>query len=90
MMEYIFAQGEQWTRASFHLPNNLTIENIEAGNSNMRNPIRASFAAKFLLSRGLSRGLTRTLRIWPQIEPIDDRIENLFKVTLTRPQEQAA
>jgi hypothetical protein len=31
-----------------HLPNNLTIENIKAGNSNMRNPILASFAAKLL------------------------------------------
>jgi len=26
-----------------HLPNNLTIENIKAGNSNIRNPLLASF-----------------------------------------------
>ncbi|WP_353805748.1 ATP-binding protein [Desulfobacter sp.] len=29
-----------------HLPNNLTIEKIRAGNSNIRIPILASFAAK--------------------------------------------
>lgn len=29
-----------------HLPNNLTIENIKMGNSNIRNPILASFASK--------------------------------------------
>ena len=52
MMGVVFAQGAQWFRASFYLhspsqqSNNLTIENIKAGNSNMRNPILASFAAK--------------------------------------------
>lgn len=29
-----------------HLPNNLTIENIKMGNSNVRNPILVSFAPK--------------------------------------------
>lgn len=73
-----------------HLPNNLTIENIKAGNSNMRNPILASFAAKLLPYRGLGSGLLRALRTWPQIELIDDRAGNLFKVIVARPQEQAA
>ena len=68
-----------------HLPNNLTIENIKAGNSNMRNPILASFAAKLLPYRGLGSGLLRALRAWPQIELIDDRTGNLFKVIVTRP-----
>jgi ATP-dependent DNA helicase RecG len=72
-----------------HLPNNLTIENIKAGNSNMRNPILASFAAKLLPYRGLGSGLLRALRAWPQIEPIDDRAGNLFKVIVSRPLEQA-
>lgn len=72
-----------------HLPNHLTIENIKAGNSNMRNPILASFAAKLLPYRGLGSGLLRALRAWPQIELIDDRAGNLFKVIVTRPQEQA-
>ena len=32
-----------------HLPNNLTVENIKNGNSNIRNPILASFAAKLFI-----------------------------------------
>ena len=31
-----------------HLPNNLTVEKIKAGNSNIRNPILVSYAAKGL------------------------------------------
>jgi ATP-dependent DNA helicase RecG len=73
-----------------HLPNNLTIENIKAGNSNMRNPILASFAAKLLPYRGLGSGLLRALRAWPQIELIDDRAGNLFKVIVARPQDDLA
>ncbi len=72
-----------------HLPNNLTIENIKAGNSNMRNPILASFAAKLLPYRGLGSGLLRSLRAWPQIELINDRAGNLFKVIVARPQGSA-
>ncbi len=68
-----------------HLPNNLTIENVKAGNSNMRNPILASFAAKLLPYRGLGSGLLRALRAWPQIELIDDRTGNLFKAIVVRP-----
>lgn len=68
-----------------HLPNNLTIENVKAGNSNMRNPILASFAAKLLLYRGLGSGLLRALRAWPDIELVDDRAGNLFKAIVTRP-----
>jgi ATP-dependent DNA helicase RecG len=73
-----------------HLPNNLTIENIKAGNSNMRNPILASFAAKLLPYRGLGSGLLRALRAWPRIELIDDRAGNLFKAIVDRPQERTA
>lgn len=67
-----------------HLPNNLTIENIKAGNSNIRNPILASFATKLLPYRGLGSGLLRVLREYPAIELIDDRKGNLFKVIVTR------
>lgn len=69
-----------------HLPNNLTIENVKAGNSNMRNPILASFAAKLLPYRGLGSGLLRALRAWPDIELVDDRTGNLFKAIVSRPQ----
>lgn len=68
-----------------HLPNNLTIENIKAGNSNMRNPILASFSSKLLPYRGLGSGLLRAIRAWPKIELTDDRTGNLFKVVVTRP-----
>lgn len=68
-----------------HLPNNLTIENVKAGNSNMRNPILASFAAKLLPYRGLGSGLLRAIRAWPQIKLIDDRAGNLFKAIVIRP-----
>lgn len=67
-----------------HLPNNLTIENIKAGNSNIRNPILASFATKLLPYRGLGSGVPRSLRAYPDIELIDDREGNLFKVIVDR------
>lgn len=68
-----------------HLPNNLTIANIKAGNSNIRNPILASFATKLLPYRGLGSGLLRALKAYPAIELIDDRAGNLFKAIVTRP-----
>lgn len=67
-----------------HLPNNLTIENIKAGNSNIRNPVLASFATKLLPYRGLGSGLLRAFRAWPNIELIDDREGNLFKAIVFR------
>jgi ATP-dependent DNA helicase RecG len=67
-----------------HLPNNLTVANIKAGNSNIRNPILASFASKLLPYRGLGSGLLRSLRLYPDIELIDDRSGNLFKVIVSR------
>jgi predicted HTH transcriptional regulator len=68
-----------------HLPNNLTIENIKAGNSNIRNPVLASFAAKLLPYRGLGSGILRAIKAWRQIEFVDDRAGNLFKAIVTRP-----
>ncbi len=57
-----------------HLPNNLTIEKIRAGNSNIRNPILASFAAKNIVPyRGLGSGIRRALAEWKQIDFVDDR-----------------
>lgn len=67
-----------------HLPNNLTVENIKAGNSNIRNPIIASFAAKLLPYKGLGSGLLRALKAWPDIELIDDRAGNMFKAIVNR------
>lgn len=67
-----------------HLPNNLTIENIKMGNSNVRNPILASFAPKVLPYRGLGSGIKRAIKAYPDIELIDDRDGNNFKVIIKR------
>ena len=67
-----------------HLPNNLTVENIKLGNSNVRNPILSSFAPKVLPYRGLGSGIRRSLKAYPLIEFIDDRESNLFKVIIQR------
>ena len=66
-----------------HLPNNLTIEHIKNGNSNMRNPILASFATKLLPYRGIGSGIKRALAAYPKIKLEDNREENWFKATIT-------
>mgnify|MGYP001044081391 CR=1 FL=1 len=67
-----------------HLPNNLTIENIKMGNSNIRNPILASFAPKLLPYKGLGSGIKRALKAYPDIEFVDDRDGNCFKAIIKR------
>ena len=69
-----------------HLPNNLTIENIKMGNSNVRNPILASFAPKVFPYRGLGSGIKRAIKAYPDIEFIDDRAGNAFKAIIKRTQ----
>ncbi len=65
-----------------HLPNNLTIENIKSGNSNIRNPILASFATKILPYRGLGSGIRRALKAHQHIDFVDDHEGNLFKAII--------
>ncbi len=67
-----------------HLPNNLTVANIKSGNSNIRNPILASFATYMLPYRGLGSGILRALRAWPDIDFVDDRDGNTFKAIVRR------
>lgn len=68
-----------------HLPNNLTVEKIQAGNSNIRNPILMSFAAKKILPyHGLGSGIKRALDKWPGIDFRDDRDGCLFGATVWR------
>jgi ATP-dependent DNA helicase RecG len=68
-----------------HLPNNLTVEKILAGNSNIRNPILVSYVAKGLLPYyGLGSGIKRALDAWPQVDFIDDRDGCLFTATVHR------
>lgn len=65
-----------------HLPNNLTIENIKNGNSNIRNPILASFATKLLPYRGLGSGIRRAIKAYNSIDFIDGRNGNSFKAVI--------
>jgi ATP-dependent DNA helicase RecG len=68
-----------------HLPNNLTVEKIQVGNSNIRNPILMSFAAKKILPyHGLGSGIKRALEKWPGIDFRDDRDGCLFTATVRR------
>lgn len=68
-----------------HLPNNLTVEKIKAGNSNIRNPILVSYVAKGLLPyHGLGSGIKRALNSWPDIEFKDDHEGCLFVATVKR------
>ena len=67
-----------------HLPNNLTIQNIKLGNSNIRNAILASFATQILPYRGLGSGIRRALKEYPNIEFSDDKDGNQFIATIHR------
>jgi len=67
-----------------HLPNNLTVENIKAGNSNSRNPVLASFANQILPYRGYGSGILRALENYPAIEFENNRDGNLFKCIIHR------
>jgi len=68
-----------------HLPNNLTVEKIRTGNSNIRNPILVSYVAKGLLPyHGLGSGIKRALELWPQIDFADDREGCLFTAKVYR------
>ncbi len=68
-----------------HLPNDLTVENILSGNSNIRNPILASYATKVLPYRGLGSGVIRALREYPDIDFVEDRDGNKFTAIIRRP-----
>ena len=68
-----------------NLPNNLNVKKIKTGNSNIRNPILVSYAAKGLLPyHGLGSGIPRALRSWSHIEFLDDREGCLFKTIINR------
>ena len=68
-----------------HLPNNLTVEKIRAGNSNIRNPILVSYVAKGLLPyHGLGSGIKRALEECPDIDFSDDHDGCLFTATVHR------
>ena len=67
------------------LPNNLKVENLRAGISNLRNPTLASFAAKGVLPyRGLGTGVQRAMEAWSAIDFCDDRERGQFVVIVRR------
>ncbi len=66
------------------LPNNLTVENIRNGVSNIRNPLIASFATKELPYRGLGTGIRRALAAVPTLELESDHDCNLFTARIPR------
>ena len=65
-------------------PNYLTVDNIRSGNSNIRNPVLASYATSVLPYRGLGNGIVRALREYPDIDFVDDREANRFIVVVRR------
>jgi len=68
-----------------NLPNNLTIENIKSGNSNIRNPILISYASKILPYRGLGNGILRALKEYKAIDFTNKTDGNLFIAVIHRP-----
>ena len=66
------------------LPNNVTVENIRNGVSNIRNPLIASFATKELPYRGLGTGIRRALAVVPDLELESDPERNLFTARIPR------
>jgi len=67
------------------LPNNLTIENIKYGVSNIRNPLIASFATSELPYRGIGTGIRRALASVPDLQLSSDHDANQFTATIPRP-----
>ena len=66
-----------------HLPDNLTVDKIKNGNSNIRNPILISFAAKGLLPyHGLGSGIKRALNAWEYIDFTNEVDSCLFTATI--------
>ncbi|MBW1612605.1 MAG: putative DNA binding domain-containing protein [Deltaproteobacteria bacterium] len=67
------------------LPNNLTIENIKSGNSNIRNDIITSFATKVLPYRGIGTGIRRAIKNYPDIDFVNDMEGEQFVAIIKRP-----
>lgn len=71
------------------LPNNLTVENIKSGVSNIRNPILTSFITKnnLIKYRGMGTGVIRALKKYPDIAFMNEKDNNQFRVVIQRPSE---
>jgi ATP-dependent DNA helicase RecG len=72
-------------RSPGKLPNNLTEAQIRAGIRRSRNTILASLAPDVLPYRGIGSGILRSLKAWPDIEFVNDKEGEEFKVVIRRP-----
>ena len=70
------------------LPNNLTVENIQFGNSVIRNNQLASFSSHTLPYSGLGSGVKRSLAEQPNIKLINDIDGEQFTVIIPRPKKE--
>lgn len=66
------------------LPNNMTVEQIELGNSYPRNPLIANFCAKTMVYRGLGSGILRATNEGAHIEFINDEENDKFTAIIYR------
>ena len=66
------------------LPNNMTVEQIELGNSYPRNPLIANFCAKTMVYRGLGSGILRATNEGARIEFINDEVNDKFTAIIYR------
>jgi len=69
-----------------HLPNNLQVENIKSGISNVRNAVIASYVYHLIPYYGYGSGIIRALAKYPYIDFVDDRDGNLFRAVIRRHQ----
>jgi len=67
------------------LPNTLTIENIKAGTSVIRNPILYSNAPYLLPFQGVGSGIRRAYSKYPDLELINDTDREVFISIIKRP-----
>ncbi len=69
------------------LPNNLTVDNIKSGISNIRNPILTSFITKnnLLPYRGMGTGVIRAISKYRDINFLNEKDINQFRVVVNRP-----
>ena len=71
-------------RSPGKLPNNLTEAQIRAGIRRSRNTILASLAPDVLPYRGIGSGILRSLKAWPDIEFVNDKEAEEFRVVIRR------
>jgi ATP-dependent DNA helicase RecG len=72
-------------RSPGKLPNNLTEAQIRAGIRRSRNTILASLAPDVLPYRGIGSGILRSLKVWPDIEFVNDKEAEQFTAVIKRP-----